>query len=532
MSQTIRDCLNAIGVDVSQLQDRASLADEFRLVKNKYLRAILVAHPDRGGDAAKFRKVRTSFQLLREIFERQLVSSFYDELGRTASVGISPKAVFGEQHDADIPPWEFFAAAAEEEQVPYRVELAKSSYSQCVKCLAHNKRASVSADDKRQVEINQNALRIGSVMPDSGTYSRWVHLKCWRVPSRIWKGLPDPDKEKQLEKFASALADMDQVTLCGFNALTNAQQDEVVTHVADKSHWAKLIKRTNTTRVSSTNALTMPGVKVPFAESSTSSSSSQDAQSPSPDSSSSTKVSSNKHVARFKERFSIEPIEPDMLKGHTCVLTGLFPEVGGGGGLNLGKNRLKEMLCSFGARVTNAISGRTTLLVVGQKPGMSKCKQAVNRNVTRTTTGKIKKALESGDMSLLSKGGVLVREFSSGYGLSSGHNGLALRASKSELLEAAGAFSNQDEQKRGKKRAHPDTTKKSPPKRIKQRQESETKVSPKQSPKSTLWHITCDTCGAECSKESWHMASTHSDYCKACKVDGAKKQQYGVDVDG
>ena len=33
-------------------------------------------------------------------------------------------------------------------------------------------------------------------------------------------------------------------------------------------------------------------------------------------------------------------------------MTGVFPEVGGGAGLNLGKERVKAMIESFGGRVT------------------------------------------------------------------------------------------------------------------------------------------------------------------------------------
>jgi BRCT domain type II-containing protein len=45
------------------------------------------------------------------------------------------------------------------------------------------------------------------------------------------------------------------------------------------------------------------------------------------------------------------------LKGKTFVLTGIFPEVGGGQGLNLGKDKVETMITSFGGTVTSAISG-------------------------------------------------------------------------------------------------------------------------------------------------------------------------------
>jgi len=60
------------------------------------------------------------------------------------------------------------------------------------------------------------------------------------------------------------------------------------------------------------------------------------------------------------------------LAGKTVVMTGIFPEVGGGVGLNLGKERVKKMVESFGGRVTGSVSGQTDYLIVGKEPGASK----------------------------------------------------------------------------------------------------------------------------------------------------------------
>ena len=62
------------------------------------------------------------------------------------------------------------------------------------------------------------------------------------------------------------------------------------------------------------------------------------------------------------------------LTGKTVVLTGIFPEVGGGAGLELGKARVKKMIESFGGKVTSAVSGKTSFVLVGKEPGMSKVK--------------------------------------------------------------------------------------------------------------------------------------------------------------
>ena len=53
-----------------------------------------------------------------------------------------------------------------------------------------------------------------------------------------------------------------------------------------------------------------------------------------------------------------------------------FLSLFGGGGLNLGKAKLKALIVSFGGRVTSSVSGKTNILVVGKNPGYSKVSKA------------------------------------------------------------------------------------------------------------------------------------------------------------
>jgi len=69
------------------------------------------------------------------------------------------------------------------------------------------------------------------------------------------------------------------------------------------------------------------------------------------------------------------------LAGKTIVLTGIFPELGGGSGLNLGKERTKSMIVSFGGRVTSSVSGKTDIVLAGKEPGMSKVNQARAKSI-------------------------------------------------------------------------------------------------------------------------------------------------------
>ena len=127
--------------------------------------------------------------------------------------------------------------------------------------------------------------------------------------------------------------------------------------------------------------------------------------------------------------------------GKTVVLTGVFPELGGGAGLNLGKDRARALIESFGGRVTSAVSGKTDVLLCGREPGMSKVSQARARGTTLLSFDQLCLTLESGAAApakgsaeaLALTEGVNITSFSSGYW----GNGLANSASDAALAYAA-----------------------------------------------------------------------------------------------
>lgn len=106
------------------------------------------------------------------------------------------------------PSWEFYAEAAEEEIPLYRVERAKSGRSRCKKFGTKLAKCNVGFEEACDgggsgaiikegdyAFIGKGDLRIGSFDEMSGSYGRWNHLRCWRVPNRIWKGVPDREFE-------------------------------------------------------------------------------------------------------------------------------------------------------------------------------------------------------------------------------------------------------------------------------------------------------------------------------------------------
>ena len=292
----------------------------------------------------------------------------------------------------------------------------------------------------------------------SGAYGGWKHLRCWRVPSKVWKGLPEPtdDAKHDFEAFSVALTRMEDTVLCGFTELQMSDQRLFVEHLRDKDeNWAREVNRKAPVPM-------LPAPPVPQALQGmkqgrdSSQKSSTEATSVDPVASSDALVKQSTAVVESKRVFVIpKPGEngassETALQGTTFVLTGTFPEIGGGGGLDLGKAKARAMIEAFGGRVTGSVSGKTNVLLVGKDPGMSKVNKA-RRQPSKTVLASIRDIKEGLDAGLESfeefdiykshHGGetMKIESFSAGYHTNrGGYNGLALTASKKEMLIAQG----------------------------------------------------------------------------------------------
>eukprot|EP00966_Prymnesium_polylepis_P088354 2044697-Prymnesium_polylepis.1 len=77
-------------------------------------------------------------------------------------------------------------------------------------------------------------------------------------------------------------------------------------------------------------------------------------------------------------------VNPCQLAGKVLVLTGTFAFAGttqAKGDLNAGKGGVEAFICLHGGTVTSAVSGRTSILLVGDQPGMKKVTEAERRGV-------------------------------------------------------------------------------------------------------------------------------------------------------
>lgn len=214
---------------------------------------------------------------------------------------------------------------------------------------------------------------------------------------------------------------LDGVILCGFAELKQEDQLEIVKHVSDQQNWATLRRPKPKEKAIPQVA---QGLAQPALNDDTAST----------DLAASTDLTTRNQMVQKKEKFQIPvPGEggalPNILQGQTVVLTGVFPEVGGGKELNLGKDKVKAMCESFGARVTTSVSDKTSLLLVVNEPGMSKVQQAAKRKVPTTDLRNIRQVI-MGQVSLEKAPPAVITNFSAGY---QSRKGLALQYNEAYL---------------------------------------------------------------------------------------------------
>ena len=129
------------------------------------------------------------------------------------------------------------------------------------------------------------------------------------------------------------------------------------------------------------------------------------------------------------------------------LLTGTFPELGGGVGLGAGKTRVDDLIDKFGGRVVSAMSGKTSALVAGTAPGASKLAAARVKGLPILTLKALCAAVNEGlPLAVAAEREPLEiteKDLSKGYG------GKARLASKQKRALAIGMTA--DEPEKGKK---------------------------------------------------------------------------------
>ena len=271
------------------------------------------------------------------------------------------------------------------EQMPLlHAEYARSGRSKCVTC-----------GDL----IDDGALRIGTLDFQSGFYGDWHHVNCWIPSAQATEAFSAATTaelvEKELRdhkcKVMSLAADVSDPDL----TLLSARLRETLFREAPSNEAPS--------NEAPSNEAPSPSRKRPP---------------PTPDT-----VHPAKRQAGPPLTPPLQPIQavPKALEGLQVVVSGVFPTLGGGVGLNEGKDAVAALLTESGASVKSglgkgfyaaAADGRAFLLV-GDRPGASKVDAAREHRVKRIDLDGLKRLL-AGD-ALSDVGAAIVTNLSDGY---------------------------------------------------------------------------------------------------------------------
>eukprot|EP00501_MAST-03F_sp_TOSAG23-6_P000718 GSMAST32.ASY1.ANO1.746.1 assembled CDS len=385
--KTLGECLKTLGITADNIEEFFdgcfNVKDEFSRVRKAWRKGCLKNHPDKGGDAKIFRVIQTSFETMRTMFSKGHINSFVKNGSQSTAEEYDN---LSEEFDSsETPSWEYFYEAENVEEIPYRVELAKSGRSTCKNTSKTN--------PCLNTEIPRGSVRIGIMDAESGDYGWWRHVKCWRVPEKIWSGLPNPENSPDFVEFEKCLMRMNEVLLSGLGDMTEKVKRQIVKHCMNSTNWASYAKKKNAKAKKELQKKKKQ--KQPVEES--------------------------VEIENVDRTHFTLPIpgkngaDPEFLKGKTIVITGVFPEVGSGSGLNLGKGKIKKMVIAFGGRVTTAVSGKTDILIVGKEPGRTKVRKAKSiPKIKRMTIQELKLCIE-GNSSLANAKTAKITSFSRGY---------------------------------------------------------------------------------------------------------------------
>ena len=126
--------------------------------------------------------MNSSFQTLRDMYTQKTIDSFATSAAQTGA--------FDDFAGMPTASWDFYYEAEQEDVPTYRVEIAKSNRSACAakgkakKCCTLDEPSPKERNEQKCL-IPKGSLRVGHMDKEHGSYGRWKHLNCWRVPSKV-----------------------------------------------------------------------------------------------------------------------------------------------------------------------------------------------------------------------------------------------------------------------------------------------------------------------------------------------------------
>lgn len=237
--------------------------------------------------------------------------------------------------------------------------------------------------------IAAGTLRVGGLDLRAGTYAWFRHFPCWK-PGGVLEAFPPARLAAEVEAF------------------TETNTSALITRSADVG--ASDVALVASTLLAATEAETeAPAPASPAPASPAEASRKRSAETP--------------ETAQVAKRQTTAPpvvavAVPDALKHFLVVITGVFPELGGGCGLHEGKDKATEVLVGSGASVkagvTKAMSKTAKAFVlVGDRPGASKVFKAQAMDIKLINMDGLRRLL-AGEL-LANVDAAVVNEFSAGY---------------------------------------------------------------------------------------------------------------------
>lgn len=234
--------------------------------------------------------------------------------------------------------------------------------------------------------IGAGTLRVGSLDLRAGTYAWFRHFTCWK-PGGVLEAFPPARLAAEVEAFTE----------------TNASA--LITRSADVGASDVALVASTLLAATATEAATEADAPAPG----------------SPAEASRKRSAETPETAQVAKRQTTAPpvvAVADALKHFLVVITGVFPELGGGCGLHEGKDKATEVLVGSGASVkagvTKAMSKTAKAFVlVGDRPGASKVFKAQAMDIKLINMDGLRRLL-AGEL-LADVDAAVVNEFSAGY---------------------------------------------------------------------------------------------------------------------
>lgn len=370
MGKSLQEMYALVGVGPF---DTASVEKEeqFRLVRNSYRKKALKHHPDKGGDPEQFRLLQTAFEYLRD----HVYANDAPPLPNIKTKRDDFEETYNEVAKRDVPSWEFYKEAPEESVPIYFFQYAVSKKSTCTVC---------------RTKIDKGELRIGKLNEDYGSYGKFCKIHCFSWDAMFsFLDTFDFGKRKTWKKMQDCMESMDGLYICGFTLLRPKDKKKVATlllHAWKSKKGTKKRAVEEQVTVSKKRKTLKQGKQEK-----------QDAIA-----TTSTDLTEASQEVTIPEEDKPTFVVPKVtkknrykLKGQTFVSTGIFPELGGGTGINIGKERLRQMIESFGGTYKDHMSKKdTTFLIEGKNKGKEKSQKAYNWQIPRMSLHELKMYIE------------------------------------------------------------------------------------------------------------------------------------------